>query len=215
MRIGIVLVVFCLGIAGWEQTASANFVDAELTVACTGVNQMAVEVEVIEAEQNLFNGNERLEIGGTVLGTLSGLLATRSNLRAGDRILFATAAFAAAAGITPDVVMADTVVALFVAGAVVEFYGSFANLAGSLTLPAVLFATYAHSVAYGNLDLTVAALVLYSLAANAIIGTGDPVNGSPGGGGCSVANTGATPGSSILLLLTALGLATWRRRRTV
>lgn len=207
------LVVATLGSAS---VASANVNDVSLRIVrLDAAEACAVDVEVRNAEMDLFNGAEELQFGATTVGTFAPLTEERTTITAGTHVLFASSQFVSAAGgeIVADVALTGADCALLVPGVTVRFIGSFGDEAATLTLPATVAAMFAFDE-LGLTDLEVAAILLYNAAGTPYtIGEGEPLPPPGGGGGCAVAGGRAGDAAVIALAIAALALGAGRRTR--
>jgi len=94
-------------------------------VARLGTDSCAVELEIEAANQNGFEGVDRIELNGTTIASIGDAEAAAINsgghVNAGDMILFASDSFEGNTGLAADVLFGDSNCASFSAGDVFTF----------------------------------------------------------------------------------------------
>lgn len=94
-----------------------------------------VQVDLETVEQDLFNGQEKLQVGTTEIGSFAPLLTSGTTLSAGKSVLFGSPSFNDEAKIAPDISITDEQCAQLAPDANLSFVGSFGPIAGEFLLP--------------------------------------------------------------------------------
>jgi len=116
--------------------ARANAKEATITAGRLSVIQACFIVLTLKTvEQNMFNGQEKVNVDATAVATFAPLMAKTTTLKAGDNVLVGSPKFASETGITPDVSMTDANCELVKPSAKIAYVGSFGPVGGEITLP--------------------------------------------------------------------------------
>lgn len=182
----------------------------------------AVNLQVLNIVGNQFNGSETLFFGNTAVGNLLALVGIATIIN-DSFLLFASPSFEQSEGITADVQISDADCALMQAGSEISFVGSFGATIAAVTILAGFIFNFAmvfllSTNGYDIFDLALFSLLINSLVAEVIIGTGTLINeGFDDGGGCAIAKHDASQKSNSWMLwgFLALGSLGWGIRRRV
>ncbi len=220
------ILLFCLVIFPLSARADHHEVFISQVVRLNAAN-CAVELEIDAANQNGFEGVDRIQINGTTLASIgdteAAVIDNGGHVNIGDHILFASNSFQSLSGLNADVGFDDSGCSNFVAGASFTFviddpvFGGPNKVIDTLVLPssfgedsAAVKASDSSSPTMVNL-LTDSVTVSNNAGSTSMIGSSNP---NTGGGGCALAGTAPAYGAAslgIFSLLVSLGYAMLRK----
>lgn len=176
--------------------ASADVSKVGLVVGRLATPQSCfVQVDVQTDAENKQNGQEKLLVGDTNLGTWASLVSAGKSIAVGKSVLYGSAAFATEAGITPDITVPDASCEKIAPNAVLTFNGSFGPVAGTVTLPADFSALDVVGLAL-SLHLDSQTYTVKSLSTEKSIGTTGSTSGTTPPGTTTPPAQGTSSGST-------------------
>jgi hypothetical protein len=211
-------VLLLLGTHARPAHANVDRMVMQRVVVMQVLSACALQMTLLSVVNNQTNGNEAVLVGGTKVAGIAKVAAQGMAL-VNRPITVASPMFEAMTGTKADETISDSDCTKLVAGAKVEFRGSFGPIAGAATIPTGFGLNKAVLWDSGDqlVDLTIASIqlktylgLLIALGTGPLVG-GTPAGGGSGGGGCSYAANGASaPAASLALIAGGLLL---RRRR--